>query len=266
MATLLNIQNISSGYGTTPILRNISFSVERGEFIGILGPNGSGKTTLINTLTNVCTRMQGDIVLDGKHASTLSQREIARHIAIVPQQQFTSCSLSVYDFVLLGRFVHASSVWHSHNDDDHAAVENALAMTSLASYRSRSMATLSCGEVQRVLIAQGLAQAAPLIILDEPIAHLDLRYQYELLDMLTTLHAQGLTIIAIMHDIALAYRFFQRLIVFKNGTVYADGTPQHVCTETMLHDVFNLRCSLSTRDNMLLIQPMQNAKCKMQNA
>lgn len=266
MTKLLDIQNVSSGYGTTPILRNVSFSVERGEFIGILGPNGSGKTTLINTLTNVCLLMQGNILFDGKCVSTHSQRDIARHIAIVPQQQFTSCSLSVYDFVLLGRFVHSSSVWHSHNDDDHAAVENALAMTSLAPYRSRSMSTLSCGEVQRVLIAQGLAQAAPLLILDEPIAHLDLRYQYELLDMLTTLHTQGLTVITIMHDIALAYRFFQRLIVFKQGTVYADGTPHHVCTETMFNDVFNVRCSLSTRDNMLLIQPMQNAECKMQNA
>lgn len=263
MTYILDVHHVSSGYGRTPILRDISFSVQRGECIGILGPNGAGKTTLINTLTNVCTRIKGNIVLNGKDAATLSQREIAHHIAVVPQQQFTSCALSVYDFVLLGRFAHSSSLWHAHNDADYVAVENALVMTSLVSYRSRSVATLSCGELQRVLIAQGLAQAAPLLILDEPIAHLDLQYQYELMSMLTTLHAQGLTIIAIMHDVTLAYRFFQRLIVFKQGTIYADGTPQQVCTEVMLREVFNVQCNLSISDDMLLIQPRN--KCIMHN-
>ncbi len=239
MKSDLQIRQVEYSYFNGTVLHNITIHVKSGEMVGLLGPNGSGKTTLIKLASGVLKPNQGDISLDGSSLSHLSRKFIARNIAVVPQQFHVPFAFTVNEIVMLGRipFVKAFT---EESETDRQAVNNALGLVAITELQRRRFEELSGGERQKVILAMALAQQPRLILLDEPIVHLDISHQLEILELLRNLNAeQSLTVIAAMHDLNLASLYFNRLVLLKEGRVMADGTPAQVLTEAMIQEVFS---------------------------
>jgi iron complex transport system ATP-binding protein len=207
--------------------------------IGLLGPNGSGKTTLVKLLAGVLHPQQGRILLEGRDLSVWGRRAIARRIAVVPQEVQVPFAFTVEQMVALGRtpFVRLLGTRSSR---DYEIVDTAMQVAEIASLAGRVFNELSGGERQRVLVAMALAQQPRLLLLDEPTAHLDIRYQIEVLELVRRLNCEiGVTVIAAIHDLNLAARYFPRLLLFQRGIV-ADGGPAEVLEPRLLHRVYGI--------------------------
>ena len=218
------------------IIRDITFSVGAGEMLAIIGPNGAGKSSLLRCLFNGQKPTSGHVMLDESEVSTLSARMRAQKIAVVLQDTPAEFPLRVIDLILLGRLPHRQGLT-SWSDLDRQAALHALDHVELRSFAYRMVQSLSGGERQRVLVARALAQQPSLIILDEPTNHLDIRQQLECLSLLKGL---GITVITTLHDIALAARFADRIIVLSQGRIVADGVPQAALSATTLRSVFGV--------------------------
>lgn len=224
----LKLSNISFSFDK-PVLQNVSTAFNNGLFTGILGPNGAGKSTLAKIISRWYLPDKGDIFVGDKSLNAFTQREIARNIAIVEQEQFYGSDITVLEMVSLGRLPHQSLLGED-NDEDRCHVSNAMERTGTYELAKRKLSTLSGGEKQRVRIATALAQDTPIIILDEPTSHLDIKYQVEILNLLRTLARDGLTVVAILHDINLAALFCDRLAILAKGKIQSEGTPEEVLT------------------------------------
>ncbi len=229
-------ENISWSIGAKSILDAVSFAVEPGEMLGLLGPNGSGKTSLLRLLAGLRRPHAGRVLLDGRDISTIPRRTIAQRLAFVEQHATTNQNLTVDDVVKLGRFPHRSffSGWTAEDD---RAVDTALARAGMAGKRHDNWQNLSGGERQRAHIARALAQNPSELILDEPTNHLDVEHQIGLLSLVAEL---PVTSILALHDINHAAMFCDRLVVLQQGRVVATGKPADVLTEELLRDVFNI--------------------------
>lgn len=213
-----------------PVLDAVSLHVERGLIVGLLGPNGSGKTTLIRLLAGLLTPHQGRVLIDGQPIGTLTRRAIARRIALVPQDTHAAFDFSVLDMVLMGRYPHLGALALEGADDVGLARE-ALAATGTSALEERTFSTLSGGERQRVVIAGALAQAADILLLDEPTASLDIGYQLEIAALLRRLnHERGTTMVLSTHDLNLAAGLCDRIVLLKNGQLIADGPTSQTLT------------------------------------
>ncbi len=239
MEALLSVRELRCGYGPCEVLAGVDLDVRPGEFVGLLGPNGSGKTTLLRAVTGVIRASGGGVDVGGAPAGRLPVRELARRAAVVPQDTAAAFPFTVREVVEMGRYPHAGP-FDRPTDTDAAKVEDALARTGAEALCGRDLAALSAGERQRVLLARALAQDTPLLLVDEPTAHLDIRYQVEMLDLLRELCAgtppRG--VLAVLHDINLAARFCGRVALLKDGRIAADGPPSEVLTPTALRNVF----------------------------
>jgi iron complex transport system ATP-binding protein len=205
--------------------------------VGLLGPNGSGKTTLLRLAAGVLAVRSGSIHIAGDDVGRLARREIARRVAVLPQDFSVQFAYTVRQIVEMGRLPYGD-IWGSLRRDDHAAVAAALEATDTASLADRVYNELSGGERQRVLVALALAQGSPLVLLDEPTAHLDIKHQVDVLELLRRLNRErGLTVVAALHDLNLAARYFPRLVLFRR-TILADGPPVHVLDGTRLSAVY----------------------------
>ncbi|GAC1617176.1 MAG: ABC transporter ATP-binding protein [Ktedonobacteraceae bacterium] len=236
---LLNVDGITFGYGHQPLLYDVHIQIQVGERVGLLGPNGSGKTTLLRLLSGILRPQQGNICLQGRNLQQWSRRELARRIAVVPQELHMPFAFTVEHMVSLGRtpFV---NFFGSQTQHDHSVVQDALQAAGVESLASRIFNQLSGGERQRVIIAMALAQQPKLLLLDEPTSHLDIKYQIETLALLQRLNQQrGVTIIAAMHDLNLAARYFPRLLLFQRGVV-ADAGPAEVLEPKLLSRVYGV--------------------------
>jgi len=235
----LQISQVSFSYLDGLVLHNIDLSIKGGEMVGLLGPNGSGKTTLIKLVSGVLKPTQGEIRLDGSSLSRLSRKSVARSVAVVPQQFHIPFAFTVNEVVMLGRIPFLKP-FAEETEVDRQFVASALDLVGISILRERRFDELSGGERQKVILAMALAQQPKLLLLDEPIVHLDIAHQVEILELVKRLNAeQGLTVIAAMHDLNLASLYFERLILLNEGRVVVDGTPSEVLTRDRIREVFS---------------------------
>lgn len=220
-------EEISVTYGATRVLGPLSLGVEDGEWLGLIGPNGAGKSTLLKTAL-------GAVEYEGTVSLANSRRRPGLDIAWMPQRPQMPEEMSVADYVLLGRTPHVGYLG-SESETDLESVETALRKLNMIKFASRPLGTLSGGEAQRAVLARALAQEAPVLLLDEPTASLDIGHALEVLEVLDELRrAEGLTVVTAVHDLTLAGRFADRLVLLGDGIVRGDGTPGEVLTEDLL--------------------------------
>jgi iron complex transport system ATP-binding protein len=236
---LLEIKNISFGYHNTEILQNVSFSVQKGDFLGIVGPNGAGKTTLFKLISKLLKPWQGNIIYEGKNLENIPLEKLAKKTAVIPQILETPFSFTVEEFVLMGRFPHLKK-FQSIQKEDLQITEQSLKLADVYHLKSHKLSQLSGGERQRVILAQGFAQTPRLLLLDEPTAHLDITHQTRILDLLKRLNKeQGLTVIVVLHDLNLASEYCNRVILLKEGRLFQEGQPQDIFTYANIEKVYN---------------------------
>jgi len=229
---------VSFTYGRDFRLIRIDLGVLPGEILALVGPNGSGKTTLLKLASGLLTPREGEVRLDGVNLARMSRRDIARHIAVVPQGIHIPFALTVREVVALGRTPFRGAL-AGESARDRGAVAEALAFTGLEEMAGRYFNDLSGGERQKVSLALALAQEPELILLDEPTAYLDIRNQVEILELVRRLARQSrLTVIAAIHDLNLAALYFDRLALLRAGALAAVGPPETVLTESIIRDTF----------------------------
>jgi len=236
----IKVEGLSYRYNSASALDGLTFEVERGELVGLVGPNGSGKTTLLKCLSRVLTPCSGAILLDGRDISKMSLLEVARICASVPSEFSADVNLPVVDAVLLGRHPHVRGVWWEDERDEEVAMR-AIERMKISDFARRRLGELSSGEKQRVMLAKALAQEAKVLLVDEPVAYLDIRYQLEIMEILRTLADDGVTVIAAMHQLSLAARYCDKLIVLKKGRIVACGKPEEVICEELIEDVYGVK-------------------------
>jgi iron complex transport system ATP-binding protein len=241
---MLTARNIIIIYGRRNVLDDVSFDLREGEIMALLGPNGAGKTTLVRTLNGSVTPSKGEVIYDSKRLAELSRREIAKHIAVVAQENETKFPVSVLEFILAGRFVHGSAFgWES--EDDIAAARRALADCELTHFADRLMNELSGGERQRVVLARALATGANVLLLDEPTANLDLAHQAMMFRLVSErCRDAGASAVVITHDLNLAAEFADRILILNEGQVFAFGDPGSVLTSENITSVFGVKVLL----------------------
>lgn len=236
-AKALAFVHVRFGYHGEDVVRDVSLTVARGAMVGLLGPNGAGKSTLLKLASGILRPAAGAVSLDGAELRTLSQQEVARRVAVVPQDFAVQFAYTVRQIVELGRMPYLGS-WGVQRAADRRAVIAALEETNTLALADRVFNELSGGERQRVLLALALAQDAGIVLLDEPTAHLDIKHQIEVLELLRHLNAERhLTVVAVLHDLNLAARYFPRLVLFQREIV-ADGPPAQVLDGALLSNVY----------------------------
>lgn len=238
MGYILKVNNLVCGYEEKKVLKGLSFSVEEGSCLGIIGPNGSGKTTLFRAITRVLKPYQGEIFYKEKTISRIPRRELAREIAVLPQALSITFSYSVEEFVLMGRFPYLGRLEKA-KEVDLEIVEKAMTLADIRSLRERRVSELSGGERQRAILAQALAQEPKLLLLDEPTAHLDIGHQIEILDLVRNLNRKKeVTVIMVSHDLNLAGEYCDELILLKEGEIYQKGSPEEVLSYIHIEAVY----------------------------
>jgi iron complex transport system ATP-binding protein len=234
----LEINQVDFSYFDGLVLEDINLSVRAGEMVGLLGPNGSGKSTLIKLASGILKPKRGEVRLDGNCVSDLSRKFIAGNVAVVPQQFHIPFAFTASEVVTLGRTPFFKAL-ADESEEDREVVDNSLGLVGIGELAERRFDELSGGERQKVILAMALAQQPKLLLLDEPTVHLDIAHQMEILELVRGLNmGRGLTVVAAMHDLNQAALYFDRLILLKEGKVWADGTPQEVLTEAGISEVF----------------------------
>ena len=238
MHLAIQIENLVLALNGTPILCDISFSVEKGEYVSIIGPNGAGKTSLLRCLLGMYPH-SGTARIDGKESTAYESRELAKMISYVPQTHDIEFPLTVYDFVMMGRYPYLKPL-SGESREDIEAVEQALEVTETGAFRKRTLRTLSGGERQKVYIAAALAQETPIILLDEPGTFLDYRHQTDVMKLLKRINIEcNTTILAVNHDLNSAAHWSDRLIGLKDGQVFCSGTPNEILQPEQLASLFD---------------------------
>ncbi len=238
MSARYSIRNLSAGYGDMTVLQDVSLELEHSEFAAVIGPNGSGKTTLLRAISRIPMKRSGAILLDGKEINSIAARAFARRVAVVPQDTLVAFDFSVLEIVLMGRSPTLGRFAVEGSRDTEIAIQ-ALARTGTAHLKDRQINALSGGERQRVLVARALAQEPDVLLLDEPTSHLDISFQFEIMDLVRSLNRErGMTVLAVLHDLNLASQYCDRLIMIGQGKVQADGSPDEVITADNIRRVY----------------------------
>lgn len=233
-------RDLRIGYGSAPVIRDVSLAFRAGEMTVLAGPNGCGKSTLLKALARVLKPSAGEVLLDEKPLIELPTRDVARRLALLPQDPVAPEGLTVAELVAQGRYPHQSLLrpWSS---ADLLAVESAMEAADLTDLADRPIATLSGGQRQRCWLAMVLAQDTPMLLLDEPTSALDLKVQMDLMALLRRIvDEKGRTMVLVLHEINLAAAFADRIVMMRDGRIAADGPPDAVVTPRTLRDVFDL--------------------------
>lgn len=239
----LAARGVTVGYGGRVVIDDLDVSIPSRLITTIIGPNGCGKSTLLRTLTRLLRPTSGTVVLDGDDIARLRTRDVAKKLGLLPQAPVAPEGLTVADLVARGRHPHQSWLrqWSS---DDADVVERALAMTGVSELADRPVDSLSGGQRQRVWISMTLAQGTDLLLLDEPTTYLDLAHAIDVLDLVDDLHESGRTVVMVLHDLNLATRYSDNLIVMREGAILAQGHPRDVITADLLREAFGLRAEV----------------------
>ncbi|OEU74004.1 MAG: hypothetical protein BA864_06240 [Desulfuromonadales bacterium C00003093] len=244
---MIEVENLHFTYGNEPVLRGIDLQVKRGEILAVLGPNGCGKSTLLRLLRGVLTPAEGRVLWQGRDATQLGRKAMARLAAVVPQSMQAPFPYPVREMVAMGRYAHQSS-FPGLTVADRKAVEKALAVTDTLHLGKRPVTDLSGGELQRVLLARALAQETPVLLLDEATSHLDLDHRLEIAELLVRLNReQGTTVVQVSHDLDLAAETSHRILLLAaDGTPTALGSPTEVFTPSNLRQVFRVEVKVES--------------------
>ncbi len=235
----VDIRGLGLRYGRRDVLAEVDLRLQAGERACLVGPNGAGKSSLLRCLTGLVPATRGSICLDGTPLHAIERAALARIISVVPGGVDLPFAMRVEEVVRLGRIPHENP-FSGASESDRAAADAAMARVGVEQLRGRDVRELSMGERQLVLVAMAVAQGGRLIVLDEPTVHLDLRHQVEVLSLLARLSAEGLTVLAVLHDLPLAAQFFPRLLLLDGGRLVADGTPREVLTPDRIREVYEV--------------------------
>ncbi|HJR94453.1 MAG TPA: ABC transporter ATP-binding protein [Gaiellaceae bacterium] len=256
---MIEARAVTVELGGHAVVDAVDLSVADGEWLALIGPNGAGKTTLLRAIARLVP-FGGDIVLDGRAVSRLARSELARLVAVVPQEPSTPPWMTVAEYVLLGRTPHLGPLAKEGARDREAAAR-ALGRLDLLAFADRPLGTLSGGEKQRAVVARALAQEARIVLLDEPTAALDIGHQQQALELLDGLRAEsGLTLVAAMHDLTLAAQYADRMVLLDAGRVVADGLPADVLTEALIAEHYGASIELVRVKGRLAVVPTRTGQ------
>lgn len=262
MSALLQLDGVRYRYPSAPrdALAGVSLSVGPGEFHAVLGPNGSGKTTLVRIALGALPPLEGRAVIDGRPAAGWARQALARFVGVVPQREDNLFPQRVRETVLLGRYAHLS-LWGRERPEDHAAVDRALAACDATDLADRWVWSLSGGEYQRVRVARALAQEPRLLVLDEPGMSLDLKHEMGLFELVRGLvDTHDLGVLMITHDLNLAARFADSVLLLHDGRAVASGPPSDVLTQPIVETVFSWPVAMQTIDGRPQMVPLRQPK------
>ena len=234
----MRVDKLHAGYNGAAVLRGVSIDLARGELVGVIGPNGSGKTTLLRSMSRALAPISGRVELDGRDVYSIPSREFARRVAVVPQETLVAYDFTVMEIVLMGRSPRLGR-FAVESTRDVALALDSLDLTATRHLKDRSINALSGGERQRVMIARALAQEPEVLLLDEPTSHLDISFQFEIMDLIRGLNRErSLTVLAVLHDLSLASQYCDRLVLMGDGSVQAAGSPEEVMTSENVRRVY----------------------------
>ncbi|MDN4072156.1 adenosylcobinamide amidohydrolase [Fictibacillus terranigra] len=241
---MIQIQQLTGGYDGKPVVKDLSFSIEKGKITGIIGPNGSGKTTLMKMINGMLSPQSGEILIKGIPVSSYSAKDLARIIAVLPQHAESSFDFTVREVVALGRYPFYKGLLKQSSPKDEEMVQRSMEFTGVQHFAEKSIQSLSGGERQRVLLAKALAQEPEILLLDEPTNHLDLSYQMKLMDLLKD-WVQGcqLTVVAILHDLNIASLYCDQVLLLDGGKEKAIGKPGDIMDSNLLEGVYDTKLS-----------------------
>ncbi len=235
---LLEVKDLTCGYGLNIVLREINFLLREGDVLGIIGPNGSGKTTLLRAITGLLRPVKGVILFEGKDIKKISHKELAKGVAIVSQNQQMGW-MSVEEYILLGRIPHFNQFQFLEKKEDLDIALRWMKLTDIYRLKDRILEELSEGERQLIYLTRALTQEPKLLLLDEPIAHLDITHQVYILDLIMRLNKEfGLTVMMVLHDLNLAAEYCDRLILLNEGRIHREGQPEEVLSYEIIEEIY----------------------------
>ncbi len=244
--SLISARNIQFCYDARPVMNDVSFTVEESQIVAVIGPNGSGKTTLLKMINGTLLPDAGQMLIDDMETGRWARRDIAKKVAIVPQETADVFPFYAEEIVLMGRFPHLGR-YRFEDQKDYRIVREAMEKTDTIAFASRRFHELSAGERQRVLIARALAQEPKILLLDESTVFLDLKHQSQFLTLLRQLNeTQKLTVMFVTHDINLAAQNANRIILLDSGKIYAIGNPADVITATNIEEVYDVKAGIDS--------------------
>jgi iron complex transport system ATP-binding protein len=252
---VIELRDVTVRFGAVDAVRNVSLTVQSGEWLALIGPNGAGKTSALRAMCRLVD-FHGEIALDGQSVRRLSRRELARVIAFVPQTPVTPHELTVAEYVLLGRTPYLAYLGDE-TRTDRLAAQRALDRLELLSFADRPLGSLSGGELQRAVLASALAQEAPILMLDEPTTALDLGRQQQALELIDSLRGDGLTVVSTLHDLTLAGQYADRLVLLDRGAVVAQGLPEEVLSVENLASYYDASVRVVREEGRVFVLPLR---------
>ena len=247
---IINIEKLNYSYGKKEVLKELSLDIDENKLTGIIGPNGCGKSTLAkNIIRYINGKFEYFKIMD-IDIRQLSHKKIAQLISYIPQKSTIISNISVFDYVLLGRFPLLKNSWDNYSEKDYEIVENNISLLNIEELRDRNVETLSGGELQKALLARALAQEAKILLLDEPTSALDLNNAVEFMKILKNISIKKeISVIIIIHDLNLASLFCDSLIILKDGKFIEKGSPKEVINEENIKSIYNLDCKVCYNEN-----------------
>jgi iron complex transport system ATP-binding protein len=239
----LRASNLTLGYDKRVISTGLSFTVPDGEFTAIIGPNGCGKSTLLRALSRTLRPASGTVSLDGRPFDSYRPKELARRLALLPQDPLAPDTVKVRDLVARGRHPY-HSLLRQWLPGDSEIIDRAMASTGVSNLADQFVSELSGGQRQRVWLAMVLSQDTEYVLLDEPTSFLDIAHQVELLHLCQDIQASGRTVVAVLHDLNQAARYASRLVVMNEGRIIAEGAPEDILTTALVREVFSIECEI----------------------
>ncbi|MET0432931.1 MAG: ABC transporter ATP-binding protein [Cellulomonas sp.] len=237
----LRAEAVTLGYERRTVSTGLSLAIPDDSFTVVVGPNACGKSTLLRSLARLLRPAAGEVVLDGSSIHRMATKEVARRVGLLPQTALAPEGITVGELVARGRYPH-QNLFRQQSDADRRAVADAMDATRVTDLAAVPVDELSGGQRQRVWVAMALAQETGILLLDEPTTFLDIAHQIELMDLFARLHAEGTTLVAVLHDLNHAARYATHLVVMKDGAVVAQGRPAEVVTADLVEEVFGLPC------------------------
>ena len=239
----VDAQSLSFNVDAMRLLDRVDLRAERGQFVGLIGPNGAGKSTLLRAISNVLSYQEGTVSLHGEELRSMSAKRVAELLALVPQIAPYTQGFTAFELVLMGRYPHLGRFQVEGASDDRIA-RDAMRLTETENFSSRTIETLSGGERQRVFLARAVAQQPQVLLLDEPTSNLDVLHQLKILTLVERLVEDGLTAVAAIHDLNLAARFCDRLVLLAGGRVVTEGSAQEVLTPETIESAFGVKSAI----------------------
>jgi iron complex transport system ATP-binding protein len=253
----LKVNGIEFGYKSSPVLKNVSMELNRSEFLAVIGPNGAGKSTLIKCIDRILEPKKGSILIDGLETKRITRNDLAKRLGYVPQNGTQAFPATVFDVVMMGRRPHSG--WRD-SARDMEIVHETLCRLGLDEIALNDFNELSGGQKQKAIIARALVQEPELLQLDEPTSNLDIRHQLEVMSLMRSIVTEkGISAISAVHDLNLATKYADKILMMKDGIIVAEGTPAEVFTEENLRSVYDVRAVVKHENNIpyiLTVEPL----------